>query len=290
MESDERIRNLKKTLLDEIKVSEFHDSNFSKDKVTNFIEKIENKGSSSINIRHTPHDLDYLLNDLSARHLGCYISYDDENKISGVVFTQKEELSRMRIVSYYIADNCSFYALLDFIKRQFPDYSMSVNTSDPKYQTHSLIQQTYVSENPAGGDLDNTFGIVEIPFNINKLLQPLGMVRLLRFDRILEYIASIRSDVDFKLHIRDYNPDLSYGDLEEKVKESEYKSKKTVYQVKNGKLQIIRLHNIEEDRSILNLSIKEVSELLLRKNDSSNLIMEAFGIPRLNLQVSLLPY
>lgn len=281
-DSDDRIKELKKGLLEEIKVIE-NDINsvFTKQQVVNFIESIEKKGTSTINLSHTIKDLDYLLQDQNLRSLNSFISYDADGKITGVAFTQKEDIKRLRIVAMYVSDSCSYYALLDYIKSQFPDYSLSVITSDPKYQSHSIIQQTYASENPAGADLDNTFGTVEIPFNINKLLQPLGMVRLLRFENIIEFIAETRSDVDFKLHIRDY--DLSEGNSVDDNCHS-------VFVVKNGKSKIEKRNNIINDHSILNLSIKEISELLLRKNDSSNLIMEAFGIPRLNLQMRLLPF
>ena len=151
---------------------------------------------------------------------------------------------------------------------------------------HSIIQQTYASENQAGADLDNTFNTVEIPFNINKLLQPLGMVRLLNFERILEYIAETRSDAEFKLHIRD----LSEGGQSEEDNDDARKLEDMIFIIKNGKCVVDKYEHHKNDRSVLNLSGKEVSELLLRKNDSSNLIMEAFGIPRLNLQIRLLPY
>ena len=282
-DSDDRIKELKKGLLEEIKVIE-NDINsvFTKQQVVNFIESIEKKGTSTINLSHTIKDLDYLLQDQNLRSLNSFISYDADGKITGVAFTQKEDIKRLRIVAMYVSDSCSYYALLDYIKSQFSDYSLSVITSDPKYQSHSIIQQTYASENPAGADLDNTFGTVEIPFNINKLLQPLGMVRLLRFENIIEFIAETRSDVDFKLHIRDY-------DLSEEGNAMDDNSH-SVFVVKNGKCKIEKRNNIINDHSILNLSIKEISELLLRKNDSSNLIMEAFGIPRLNLQMRLLPF
>ncbi|MCH5234326.1 MAG: hypothetical protein J1E16_03470 [Muribaculaceae bacterium] len=290
-DSDERIRDLKKGLLDEIRVSINDNSLFTKDQIIRFIESIENKSTSAVNLMHSSKDLDYILQDQNLRNLTSCVAYDQDGRITGVAFTQKEELKRIKVVANYVADTCSYFALLDFIKRQNQDYSISVNTSDPKFQTHSIIQQTYASENPAGGDLDNTFSSVEIAFNINRLLQPLGMVRLLNFHNIIEYLAQTRSDVDFKLSIRNESSDISFSkntdtyDLDSNKEDNEY----TVYIVKNGKCKIEHKSDIGSDRQILYLSSKEVSELLLRKNDSSNLIMEAFGIPRLNIQIRLLP-
>lgn len=280
LESDERIRLLKSGLLDEIKVYE-RDPNRDKDEdaVVDFILEIEKKGSSAINLCHSPKDLHYALSGDSLRNLTSFIAYDADGNISGVGFTQKEDLKRVRVVAFYVTDVSVYYALLDCIKHKYPDYSISVNTSDPKYQSHSLIQDNYVSVNPAGGDLDNTFSTVEMPFNINRLLQPMGMVKLLGFDNIMNYIAASRSDVDFNLSIRDIQDNIN----------EEIKGKKKVYSVKNGKCKVQYLEYPFNDKNILNLSQKEISELLLRKNDSSNLIMEAFGIPRLDLQIRLLP-
>lgn len=283
-DSDERIRDLKTALFNNIRVFDYRNERIiSKDEIISFIEGIEKKVSASVNLLHTPEDLDYILDENSIRNVNCFVAIDSDNRITGVAFTRKEDLKRTKVLAIYIADTCSYYVILDFIKHQYFDHSLSIITSDPKYQTHSIIQQTYSAANPAGGDLDNTFGTVEISFNINKLLQPLGMARLLRFDNIIKYIAETRSDIDFKLYLRDYV-------IDHKNKTENNLEGKVVFVVKHGKFNIEKLDNIPQDKSVLNLSIKEFSELLLRKNDSSNLIMEAFGIPRLNLQMRLLPF
>lgn len=281
-ESDERIRELKKELFTEIKVTDNSQNEFTNADIIKFIREIENKSTSSINLCHTEKDLEYILEKNSIKNPDYFIAYDSDHIISGVGFCRKEDLKRIRVLATYVSDSCSYYALLDFIKNRFLDHSISVNTSDPKYQMHSIIQQTYASENPIGGDLDNTFSTIEIPFNLNKLLQSMGMVRLLNFKRLMEYIAEIRSDADFKLYIRDLNPSFENQNIE-------VNNETPVFIVKNGRCILEYNDRIKNESNILNLTIKEVSELLLRKNDSSNLIMEAFGIPRLNLQMRLLP-
>ena len=92
--------------------------------------------------------------------------------------------------------------------------------------------------------------------------------------------------MDFKLYIRDYRQE---GEVSKGENEKTDASLHNIYIVKNGKLSVTPKKEIKDEHSVLNLSTKELSELLLRKNDSSNLIMEAFGIPRLNLQMRLLP-
>ena len=279
-DSDERIKELKKSLYKEIKVCENQKGEFSEEQVIQFIRSIEKKGTSAINLCHSSEDLKYLLNEKSLRNLNHYITHDSDGKITGIAFSHMEDIKRIRIAGFYVSDLCSYYVLLDYIKKTYPDFSLSVNSSDSKYQTHSIIQQTYASSNPAGGDLDNTFSVIEIPFNYNRLLQPLGMARLLRFDNILKYIAETRSDIDLKLYLRDWDGS----------QEKEGKTVKKLFTIKNGTFKEENILDPIKDHSVLSLSSKELSELLLRKNDSSNLIMEAFGIPRLNLQIKLLPY
>lgn len=288
-DSDERIRNLKIALFNDINVTDYkEDPLFDKAQLINFIEGIEKKVTSSVNLIHGTKDLDYLLSDQSLGNLNIFVSSDADGRITGVAFTQKEDIKRTKVVATYIEDTCSYYVLLDFIKRKYFDHSLSIDTYDSRYQIHSIIQQTYAAANPAGGDLDNTFETIEISFNLNKLLHPLGMVKFLRFEHILDYVASTRSDVEFKLHIRDYCPCDMVND--QKIGCNDKEDCKLLFTVKNGECKIEKYENLPPDRSILNLSEKEISELLLRKNDSSNLIMEAFGIPRLDLQMQLLPY
>ena len=280
-DSNEKIRNLKISLFDEIRVEQKspNDDLETKKELAKFIEKIESRGSSSTNLCHTDNDLLYIMEEESIRNLTAYVAYDSENKITGIAFIQKEDIKRIRVVASYVTDICSYYALLDFIKKEFSDYSISINTSESKYQIHSIIQHNYAASNPKGGDLDTVVGSIDIPFNLNRLLQPMGMVRILRFENILKYIAETRSDVDFQLQIRDYNPEGGENTNDKRI----------LYKVKNGEFVREIVDSKTKNSSILNLSIKEVSELLLRKKDTSNLIMEAFGIPRLDLQLRLLP-
>lgn len=278
-DSDERIRQLKEILFEQIEVIKNKEEEiFDKDKVISFIREIEKKSTSSVSLCHTQKDLEYILDHETIPNLDYFISHDSDDRITGVTFFHKDEMKRISIVATYVDNTASYYALLNSIKKSYPEYSISIYTSDPKFQVHSIIQQTYASTNIAGGDLDTNIETIEIPFNINKLMQPIGMIKLLRFEKILNFIAETRSDVNFKLHLRN---------TQDKKEEA---SDMIVYIVKNGKLNIVKTLNISTDSNILNLTEKEFSELLLRKNDSSNLIMEAFGIPRLNLQIKLLPY
>lgn len=280
-DSNERLRTLKLALFDSLSVLPVSEENsISSEHIIEFILDIENKGGSSINLRHTENDLRYLLNEGLQQNIVAYVSYDSDNRISGVVFIAKEDLKHIRVLATFVMDTCSYFVLLDRIKHEYPEFSFSVITSDPRFQMQSLIQQVYAGANPAGGDLDNTIDKIQTPVNITKLLQPLGMVKLLRYDNILAYLAERRNELDIKLLIREQGVNSD---------ENRIFQEPELFIVKNGNI-VKEPYKGTNDKGILNLSKYELSELLLRKKDSSNLIMEAFGIPSLNLQISLLPY
>ena len=183
-------------------------------------------------------------------------------------------MKRIKLPAVYVEDRCSYFAILNYIKKAYNDYSMSVFVDSYSSFSPSIIDDVYGAENPQGSHLETLFGLLETQFDLSKLMEPYGMVRLLRFDNIIQYLAILHKEIDFKLYLRNW-----------KKTEGE---RKTVFIVKNGNVKIEEYNSCILDRSILNLSIKEFSELLLRKKDSNSLIMEAFGIPRLILEMKLL--
>lgn len=270
-ESDERIYDLKMKLFEQLVVRHYDEiQKEGNDEIIEFIKKQEKQPVSSTSLCHTGKDIEFILKERDTNGYHVFISKDTENKITGLAFVRKEEdIKRLKIPAIYVEDMCSYYVLLYQIKRYFQEYSMSVFVTSERYSLSVLTEEVYGAENPDGGDLDLLFGLLETQFDFTKLMEPAGMVKLLNYDRIIEYVASLHNEVHFKLKIRD----------------SEY----PLWLVKNGKVSCEERKKGVEDRSILNLTQKEVSELLLRKKDSSSLIMEAFGIPRLILEMKLLP-
>lgn len=281
-DSDERIRNLKNALFNDIEVFQKEDfernNNDSIGQLIDFIRDIERKKSTEISLIHEAKDLEYLFQEDSMRNLDYFVSLDADKKITGIAFIDIEEFKRIKVLTPFVTDSCSFYCLLNEIKRVYKEYSVTINSLESKCQIQAIIQQTYAASNPQGEDLDNTFATLETPVNLRNLMKPLGLVKLLKFDNILKYIARHRRDVDFKLYIPDDPTPLNFD------------NKDHVYIIKNGTCDIDSIENHKQDKSLLKLSVKVISELLLRRGDASNLIMEAFGIPRLNLMINLLPY
>lgn len=270
-ESDERIFQLKMNLFEQLSVDYLDNgSRQENEEIISFILQQEKKPDSSTSICHTHQDLEFILNERATNGYHIFVSKDTENKITGLAFVKKEEdIKRLTIPAIYVDDTCSYYVLLFHIKRYFHEYSMSVFVTSENNSLSALTDEVYGAENPEGGDLDLLFGLLETQFDFTKLMEPFGMVKLLNYERVIAYLASLHKEINLKLKIRD--------------------SRYPLWNIRNGKVMDVERKKSGEDRSVLELSQKEISELLLRKKDSSRLIMEAFGIPRLILQMKLLP-
>ena len=275
-DKDERIKDLKEKLYKSIQVKVFDDhSGMTPDSIISFLESQEKKARSSVNLVHTKKDWSIILIKNRMNDDAVFVAFDKDNDICGVAFIEKKEMKRLLISAIYIEDECTYYALLNHIKRSYPDFSLSVYATSDNYSSPAIMEKIYGAQNLDGGE--TLFGLLETQFDVSKLLEPHGMVRLLRFENILKYLAYIRKDVEFKLCIRDW--------------ENDDPEKKSVFIIKNGSLKVeqITATSLKKDKSILYLSQKEVSEILFRKKDKSSLIMDAFGIPGLNLEMGLTP-
>lgn len=274
-DSDERVKSLKLRHYESIVVEEYNPLfNLSESQLIEFIYKLERKPSASVSLCHTQKDLKTIIEDYKIRESKIFISFDPDGQISGVAFVEKDDIKRIRIPAFFVDDTASYFALLDYIKHYYSDYSLSVFTVSGRYIASALIDEVYGAENPEGQDLETVFGLMENQFDISRLMEPYGMVRLLRLENIFHYLALTRKDTEYKIYIKDTPFDKDGQHI--------------IYCVKNGKLSLEKYKNPPEDKNILKLSFKEISELLLRKKESNSLIMEAFGIPRLKLEVNLL--
>lgn len=276
--ADQRVKSLKESLYDGIKIEKFDGlSTINPERIIDFIIKWETKATMRVELQHSRKDLAIILNDNGVNDNSIFVSIAPDENITGVAFVEKHELKRLKVRSLYVEDACSYFAVLNHIKKTYPDYSISLFVERARYNNPSIIEEAYGASNPDGGDLDTLFGLYDTQFDVSRLMEPYGMVKLLRFDRILEYIASRHKEINLKLFIRDWsNPQIS---------------KESLFIVNNGKVKVepADFNKFHKDHNILKLSAKEVTEILLRKKESSSVIMEAFGIPRLPLSMKLMP-
>lgn len=277
-DTDERIRDLKLKLYDEIKVEPYSpDFPIEEKSLIKFIQELEHNASGNIvNLLHSEKDIKIILKENEISGNSVFVAYDKDSKICGVAFVVKEEMKRIKIPMIYVGDNSSYYALLNHIKKVFEEYSVSVYKNAPTADVISMMEQSYAASNPDGGDLESLFGLIERPFSFWQNMRPYGMVKLLNFYNILRFLAETKRETSFKLLIKDW-PENCEND-----------STRKLIIVNKGKMELKDYIEGQKDSNILKLTSKELSELLCRKRDANNLIMEAFGIPRLVLKMAMM--
>lgn len=276
-DNDDRIKVLKQNLFNNLKVERFSEkSTLTETQIIDFISECELKLYGSASIKHTYKDLVLAIKENKVSDDFIFYSFDRDKNITGVAFVKKKEIKRIVIPVMFITDQPTYYVLLNNIKEYFSDYSISVySTKTLLSNGGALIDEFYNVANPNGGMLESLVGYGDQPFNPYKLMEPYGMARLLNFKNIIHYLAKNNHETEFNFILKDsqYNKDQ----LKELLK------------VKNGKVSSCLIScKGKKENNFLELSIKEFSEILLRKKDSNNLIMEAFGIPRLELEMSLM--
>lgn len=276
IDSDQRIRNLKISLFNSLKIERFtSDSKVSASKLMEFISNYEHQPHGAVNIIHSHKDLEIIIRENEISDSYIFYSVDKDEILTGVVFARKNEIKRLEIPAMFLSDHATYYALLKFIKDYFHDYSLSVYSTTPLGYQEALTGEFYNVANPDGDMLESLVGFADRPFNFYKLMEPYGMAKLLNFSHIVEYLAQSKPDSEFNLLIKD-----SFENKDELKK---------IYKVKNGRVfQTFEKIKEGKDKNILELSVKEFSEIVLRRKDANGLIMEAFGIPRLPLEMCLM--
>lgn len=276
VDSDERIRNLKKSLFNRLRIERIpHASSVSPIEIVEFITQYEHKTHGGVNIIHSQKDLEIAIkeNEISDEYIFCAL--DNDENITGLAFAKKNEIKRIQIPAMFINDQPTYYALLNYIKDYFPDYSISVYSTTSSGSPSALTGEFYNATNPEGEMLESLVGYADRPFSLYKLMEPYGMARLLNFGNIIEYLAHSKKETEFNLIIKD-SPEIKHG-------------LKMLYKVRNGKVSTSYESDLgKKDKNILELSTKEFSEIVLRRKDANGLIMEAFGIPRLQLEMNLM--
>ena len=275
-DSDQRIVELKMKLFDEIKVSQFYFGSEEEEKnIIEFIKLRERKTTNIVNLFHSEKDLRVALRENEISGGAIFVSRDSTDAITGVAFTVKEEMKRIKIPMMFVSDTCSYFAILNQVKKAFPDYSISIYKNTGSTEPAAIADRTFGAANPDGGDLETLFGLIERPFNSWQNMRPYGMVKFLRYPSILKFLTLTNRDISFKLFLKDLD-------------DPDEEDRKVIFVVNRGKMEVKTFDENYKEGNLLRLTTNELSELLCRKRDSNNLIMEAFGIPRLVLKMALM--
>ena len=275
---DERIIALKTRYYESLFVDklEINNSEIVKEAIE-YIKRYEESGFKFFSLIHSEKDIAITFQENAISGGDILVCRTPDNKITGVAFITFDERKRIIIPKLYHDDNCSYFRLLDATKKKYPESSMSVKCYPEETDRRILWSKVYGAANPDGGMLGGSYGVAERIYDVNRHAKPYGMSKILNYREILKILAEWRKDCEFSILVKDVEEEGNYLKCDA---DSGITNFETIPASEIDKWR----HNSRY--TILNK--QDLTEILFRKKDSNNLIMDALGIPRLTLNMSLL--
>lgn len=245
--------------------------------IAKYISNKEQENNSYITLLHTEKDIENIIKENKISGGEILLVKNENNEIKGATFIVFDDRKRMIIQKIYFDDQCVFYKLLDKAKKMHAESPMSIWRFPEETDRHVIWSKVYGAANPDGGALGGAYGIAERVYDVNMHSLPYGMVKILNIHEILKFIAKYRTDAKFSIL----------------VKNEEHSEKGDLYIIESGKMTHKEIEGeeykkISMSRSVTTLSLRDLSEIIFRKKDGNSLIMEAFGIPRLIINMALM--
>ncbi len=272
IEGEERLDEVKKQMLKSIKVEKLNTSNREEcEKISSYIHIKEKKENKFLSIIHSISDLEKVILDNSISGGEIYYTTNINDNITGVAFIIPENKDSIRAQKIYSDDTINSLKLLSKIKEIYSEKSLIVIQYPEESTRKVLWSEVYGAVNPDGAPGSGAYGIAERVYDVSHHSIPFGMAKILDESKILRYVSQRDKNNSFSIILDKGNNGC--------VK----------YSGKNGDLKEYPISR--KDQECLThgvFSIKDLSEILFRKVDTSRLILEAFGIPRLGLNMSLM--
>lgn len=278
---NERIRKLKENLYHNLHISVVDDKDYKMcNKIISYIKRLENSISTYLTIHHSEKDIDIIIKENVISGGKIIVSYTDEDTLTGVAFISIDYKKRIVIHKMYYDDRCSSYKILDFVKKTYPDSPISIYCYPEETSRRAIWMKIYGAPNPDSNNPEGAYGIAERVYDVSRHARPYGMIRVLDIYEILKFLTNYRKDAKFSILVKDVFKD---GNILKCI-------------VNEGLIRFFEYDHLhpndvkrkDEGMTPTILKSKELYELLFRKKDSSNLIMEAFGIPRIPINMCLL--
>lgn len=271
---DERIYKLKEKYYNSLSTQLLQsDSENCIIEIINYIEKSEKSVTEYTTILHTAKDIRNIIKDNKISNGEIAICRNSEGEMVGVAFITFDDRKRIIIPKIFYDDNSILYRLLEFIKNKYSQCALSMYCYPEQTDRRALWMKNYGAANPDGVP-GGAYGVAERVYNVSSHAITYGMIRVLDIREILIFLANGRSDLNFSIL----------------VKEDSDKNFLLKCNVINGESQFAEEDEskLKQSKNLSALKQKELLELIFRKKDSNNIIMEAFGIPRLPINMSLL--
>lgn len=244
------------------------------DLLIKFIQNCEDR-ADVVCLRHSKEDLHaaILENGISGGRI--YYTKNRENEVTGVVFVEDDSTESVKVKKIYNSDRCSFYKLLDAVKKTYADRPIVIYSYPENINRKELWMLTYGATDPDAAIVP-AFGQVERVYDVANHARPYGMIRFLNVPKILQFLAQYRRDCKFNVLVKtDSNNNWLYC----KVNNGTVITEPIKEAAANSLMKITHATPF---------SMSDLEKVICRRSGNNSLLMEAFGIPRLPLNMCLL--
>lgn len=279
MNEDEKIKSQKTKYYDSIKVEKYSENNvYNLNEISEYIQKKEHKNKSFLSLLHSHKDIEILFKENNISGGEIVIATSADNRVLGLAFLTFDERKRLTIPKMFYDDQYVYYKLLDKAKKLHSESPISILRFPEEINRQVLWSKVYGAPDPEGMASGGAYGVAERVYDVSSHAQPYGMVKILNIYEILKILAEDRTDAEFSILVKDNIKSTGNGEL---------------FKIKGGeiKTEVIPEENIKRltnSRNLTVISKHDLQEILFRKKDSNSLIMEAFGIPRISLNMALM--
>lgn len=276
---DERIYNLKKKYFESLHCQILEaDCKEGYGRIVDFLTEMETSSDKdNLQLMHSANDFERVISDNFMSKGEIYVCQTAKGEIRAVAFITIENRSEVKVLKVLHTDACSFYKTLDTIKRNHYDHGMTVYQSPDVDNEVALWQLNYPAPEAGGSRSGGVLGVAEMEYKPRLHMTTYGMVRLLQIDEILKFIAPRVSGRENSILVKNgKNDEISqYRFINYGVEKRSYSLEEFA-----GKFGESKIGGA--------MSLRGLSAILCRKPDSDNWIMEAFGLPRLGIEISLM--
>ncbi len=225
-------------------------------------------------LRHSPKDIRLIIEENQNSDGTIFICSDCEDKITGIAFSNIDD-SEIMIPKIYYSDNCSFYRLLEEIKHSYPEKSMVLFRYPDEEDRNAIWSRMYIAQSPLS-PLGSSFESIERVYVAADHAVRYGMARIINLSEILKFTCKYINDAKFSILVNDSKEEW----IACKAVDGSFSSSI----INKSEYVDFKEHNPDYKE----LSLTDLEKLLFRKKHTGNLVNEAFQIPRLPMNMSLL--
>ena len=289
---EQRIKNTLSVILPESKMEILSGDNTSiltldYSDIYTFIYGMECQGRN-LELSHSALDFMRVLQENEMSGGSAFVASDSDGRVVGVAIVAAPEEGEVKVKRIFVKDEVARCRLLHQISLSFPDASISVSVY-PDYNFRTGVSDIYYGAVMPGNGNVPEIGFAERVFSDVSAAQTYGMIRILSFSHFLEFLTISRSDSKYSIFVKDENSGeiTFFSGSDGKFKEksfSEISSSVTGLSAPDS----VSLSSGDEklDREVLTTT--QLQALLMRKSDSEDAVYKAFGLPALQLNLSLL--